>query len=427
MKNRKIYLLLLCVFILNFNFSFKNISASETFSTEWVRKWSGGGNRDRATALLIDSLGNIFLAGISEYIETPETNWAFINLVKYDSSGLEQWNRTWNANQFDFCNGIALDSSGNIYLGGDTIRMADLADMILIKYDSSGVQQWNRTWGGEEIDYCLAIAVDSLNNIYLAGYTSSFGAGGGDISLVKYNSTGGFQWARTWGGSGHEFCSEIALDSYNNIYIIGGTSSFGSEDKDFCLLKYDSSGVLLWNKTWGGAEYDIGKDILIDFLNNIYITGETGNFLEDHVEIYLAKLDNSGILQWNLTFGGTGNDRSYAIAMDSSNDLFFLGRHSNFGTILYKYNSSGFLQLNQTWSEGFSFTCYAIALDSSDNIYLAGFSGDDMCLGKLEGKVSETVEETETISGYNLFILISTISVVSVILFKKRQNIQLKN
>ena len=428
MKNRKIWLIMISVFILVFNIFIPYISASTSISEEWYKTW-GGGNNDRATALAIDSSDNIYVAGYSEYIETQATSWAFINLVKYDSSGLEQWNRTWNASQFDYCNGMVLDSSDNIYLGGGTIWNTGKLDFCLIKYDSSGVLLWNRTWGGDKDDFGLAITIDSLDNVYLAGYTRSFGAGDTDISLVKYNSLGVFQWERIWNGTQGEVCYGITIDSSDNIYLVGYTNSFGTGDTDFCLIKYDSSGALQWNKIWGGNEDDRGRKIIIDSLGNIYITGETGDFSEQHGEMYLARLDNSGVVQWNLTFGGTGNDISFGLAMDSSNSLYFIGHHYNLGMMLLKYDTSGTLQLNQTGGIDYIDFCYAMALDSSGNIFFAGQTnnfgsgGDDMILVRVSQDSDESSDDTSTttIPGYDSLFMICLICTVSVFLIKKRR------
>ncbi len=324
---------------------------------------------------------------------------------------------------------MVLDSSNNIYLGGSTIwNTTGLSDFCLVKYDSSGVQLWNRTWGGDKIDFGLAMTIDSLDNVYLAGYTRSFGAGDVDICLVKYNSLGVFQWERIWNGTQGEVCYGITIDSSDNIYLVGYTSSFCTGDTDFCLIKYDSSGVLQWNKIWGGNEDDRGRKIIIDSLGNIYITGETGDFSEQHGDVYLAKLDNSGVVQWNLTFGGTGNDISYGLAMDSSNDLYFIGHHYNLGMMLLKYNSSGALQFNQTGGIDYIDFCYAMVLDSSGNIFFAGTTndfgsgGDDMILVKVSQDSDEPPDDSSatTIPGYDSLFMICLICTVSVFLIKKR-------
>jgi len=410
------------------------VYGSTSISEEWHRTW-GGDNNDRAIALAIDSSDNIYIAGYSEHIEIQENSWAIINLVKYDSSGLEQWNRTWNASQFDYCQGMVLDSSDNIYLVGGTIGNIGKLDFCLIKYDSSGVQLWNRTWGGDKNDFGLAITIDSSDNVYLAGYTQSFGTGDTDISLVKYNSLGVFQWERIWNGTQGETCYGITIDSSDNIYLTGYTSSFGAGESDVCLIKYNNLGELQWNKTWGGNKDDFGHKLVLDASNNIYLAGRTESYGLGDDDIYLLKFDSSGIYQWNITIGGIGRDYCVGLLVDSSDNIHLTGCIQGFGMQLLKYNDLGVLLSNNTWEGDYLDYCYATALDSSGNIYFAGQTnsygsgGDDMILVKVSQDSNEPPDDnsTTTIPGYDSFFLIGLVCIVSVILIKTRFKLIRKN
>ena len=98
------------------------------------------------------------------------------------------WNRTWGGADDDGGSGVAVDSSGNVYLSGSTMSFGvGGQDMVLVKYDGNGVQQWNRMWGGADDDGARRVAVDSSSNVYLSGSTMSFGVGGEDMVLVKYS------------------------------------------------------------------------------------------------------------------------------------------------------------------------------------------------------------------------------------------------
>jgi len=107
-------------------------------------------------------------------------------LLKYNSLGVLQWNITWGGDNDDIGEAIIVDSSDNIFLGGCTVSFGTKGkDMLLLKYDSFGVLQWNETWGGNYLDLCYAMTLDSSGNIYFAGQTNSFGSGGDDMILVK--------------------------------------------------------------------------------------------------------------------------------------------------------------------------------------------------------------------------------------------------
>ncbi len=410
--------------ILNFCFYLQDASASTTISEEWYRTW-GGSRGDIATALKIDSLDNIYIAGFSHFIDTPiQNSYAHIHLIKYNSSGMQLWNQTWKPNQFNRCNGMTIDSLDNIYLVGSS-----KSDLCLLKYNCSGVLQWNRTWDGGISDRGNSIVLDSSENIYIVGTTYSSEVGGYDVCLLKYDSSGLLQWNKTWGGIYADYGKIIILDSSNNIYLAGETNSFGEGEYDIFLLKYDSSGVFQWNKTWGGSSYDWCGGIGLDSLNNIYIVGTTVNFGAGKKEIVLIKYDSSGVLQWNITWGGDKDDIGVAIILDSSENIFISGLTKScsiYGEkeiVFLRYDNSGVLQWNETLSGNYFDLLYAMAMDTSGNIYLAGETsaygsgGSDMILVKIP------MAFTTTIPGYNPNFLIGLIFVISVFLIKKRHKL----
>lgn len=115
-----------------------------------------------------------------------------------------------------------------------------------------GEFQWFRTWDGvpwEEYQYtedrATGITMDSSGNIYISGYTYSDDPAGKnyDAIILKFNSSGDLQWSQTWGGEKNDYGFDITLDSQNNIYICGRTSSFAEvdDDIDMCVIKYRQS------------------------------------------------------------------------------------------------------------------------------------------------------------------------------------------
>ena len=99
------------------------------------------------------------------------------------------------------------------------------------------MREWNYTWGGAGTDVAYAIGLDSSDNIYLTGWTESFGALDEDICILKYNTTGALQWNYTWGGAEFDGAFAIGLDSSDNIYLAGRTGSFGASGHDMCVVK----------------------------------------------------------------------------------------------------------------------------------------------------------------------------------------------
>ncbi|KKL03761.1 hypothetical protein LCGC14_2622900 [marine sediment metagenome] len=244
------------------------------------------------TALLSILFFFIIVQGLTTFSikQDDKENKNIVPLLSASNSVAIEWDRTWGGSGSDYGWGVAVDSSDSVYLAGHTDSFgAGDGDMVLVKYDSSGVQQWNRTWGGIYFDYGWGVAVDSSDNVYLAGYTYSFGAGAADMVLVKYDSFGVQQWNRTWGRSGSDDGWGVAVDSSDNVYLAGDTVSFGAGDGDMVLVKYDSFGVQQWNRTWGGSNWDRGYGVAVDSYDNVYLAGTTENFGAGAADMVLVK------------------------------------------------------------------------------------------------------------------------------------------
>lgn len=185
MKKILVYLLIGLITCLNFSFFFKNSYGS--LSQDWAA--IADFQNDSPRGLGIDSFGNIYVAGAmddfngsihhSEY----ETN---VFLLKYDSLGIQQWNRTYQVSQRDVCNDLVLDNQDNVYLVGYTFL--DGHALLLLKYNSTGHLQWNKTWGKEHDG--VSIKIDSYNNILASGSKIN----SKDIFLQKYDNSGNLLW-----------------------------------------------------------------------------------------------------------------------------------------------------------------------------------------------------------------------------------------
>src|SRR6185437_13738250 len=134
---------------------------------------------------------------------------------------------------------------------------------------------WTHTLGGSGTDQGNAIGTDASGNVYVAGSTNSVGAGGQDVLLMKYDRSGNLLWAKTWGGANDDLGYGVLVDPNGYEYVVGGTYSFGAGSYDVLLLKFDSAGNVIWARTWGGGSFDVGYDISFDQNGNLAIAAES--------------------------------------------------------------------------------------------------------------------------------------------------------
>ena len=268
--------------------------------------------------------------------------------------------------------GIAIGNSGDVYISGyATSSGAGGPDLFVAKYNSSGVIQWQRTLGSNLTNESYGIAVDGSENVYVAG-VHQFNSGY-DILIAKYNSSGDVQWQRTLGTSAFEYHGKVALDSSGNVYISGYIQpSAGSVDVDFAVAKYNSSGTLLWQRTIGASSADYPGGIGVDGSGNVYVNGYLGTW-----NIAIVKYNTDGIIQWKRTLSGSDDDISQGIAVDSSGNSYIAAYTKTSGAgeqdfLIAKYDTSGNLEWQRTLGGTAQDIARTIAVDNSGNVYVTG-------------------------------------------------------
>ncbi len=291
-------------------------------------------------------------------------------------AGVNHWINTLVGTSNDFVRAIKVDSSGNVYITGQVyLPSTNSNDMIVVKYNSSGVIQWQKYLGGASYtDRGVGIAVDSSGNVYIGGYTYGVGAGGYDAFIVKYNSSGTVQWQRTLGGVGHDFGMGIDIDSSGNAYITGRD---GGGSGAFIVAKYDTSGSIQWQKQLNASSHNsYSYELEVDSSGNVYIAGMTALGGGSNSAV-VVKLNSSGALQWSRKLYGSGNEEAYAIAVDSSGNVYASIESDSIGNdyiVLAKWDSSGTIQWQRymTLSNGgvVRGRPEGLAVDSSDNVYI---------------------------------------------------------
>src|SRR6266540_3792886 len=187
----------------------------------WVARYNGPGNLDDgAHAIVGDSSGNVYVTGGSHGSGT-DLDYA---TIMYNSAGQQQWVARFNgpANGWDRAAAIARDSSGNVYVTGQSLGLGTSCDYATIKYDSVGQEQWVARYNGPAngSDTPKGVAVDSSGNVYVTG--GSAGSGGYfDYATVKYDSAGQEQWVARYNGPR---ARAIAIDGSGNVYVTGESS-----------------------------------------------------------------------------------------------------------------------------------------------------------------------------------------------------------
>jgi outer membrane protein assembly factor BamB/predicted secreted protein len=166
----------------------------------------------------------------------------------------------------------------------------------------------------------------------IAGYTESFGAGNTDVWLVKVDASGTMQWNKTYGGTGYDHAYSLIRTIDDGYVITGDTASFGAGASDFWLVKVDSSGNMQWNKTYGGKGSETARSVFQSFDGGYALAGYTSSFGAGGQDVWFVKVDSSGVMQSNQTYGGTDTDVAWSLVQTSDNGCAIAGSTYSFGS-----------------------------------------------------------------------------------------------
>jgi hypothetical protein len=251
---------------------------------------------DYANSLVTDASNQPLAAGATLSTLTGLDGY----MVKYDASGNEIWQAVFaGTGSFDdYLNAVDINTSGHYYAGGFTETSPNNNDMWLLKVDGNGTKLWDVALSGSQAggaDEVRDVYTDNFNNGYAAGYQTNVGTGQ-DATIIKFNSSGSVLWNKKYTGAGSmkDAFFDIGSKTGNPVYAVGYTTKANGES-DMLIVKYDAAGNLQWSRTYNSAQNgnDTALAVNVDANNNIAVVGRS-----DSAKAIVARYDASGNLQW---------------------------------------------------------------------------------------------------------------------------------
>ena len=279
----------------NLNYEVWLIKTDANGDTLWTKTF-GGSAQDHGYAVQQTTDAGYIIAGTTESFGAGNQD---VWLIKTDDSGNSVWNKTFGGSSYE--GGYSVQQTTD---QGYIIVGQGFDGVWLIKTDESGDTLWTKMFGGNG----FSVHQTTDGGYIITGDIYSIGNGLGDVWLIKTDSFGDTLWTKTFGGGNNDGGSAVQQTTDGGYVITGVTSSFGAGMGDVWLIKTDSSGNTLWAKTFGGNSQDEGKSVQQTTDGGYIIIGYTYSFSVGYQDVWLIKTDNSGNALWTKTFGGIYSD-----------------------------------------------------------------------------------------------------------------------
>jgi len=309
------------------------LKLSSDGSIEW-QKTCGRDYSDEAHSIQQTNDGGYIVGG-----DIAIRGWN-IWVLKLSFNGSIEWQKSYSGSVINRARSIQQTNDGGYIVAGYTGENIYVLDIWILKLSSDGTIEWQKTYGGSQPEEASSIQQTNDGGYIVAGQTESFGAGNVDILVLKFASDGTIEWQKTYGGSESEIAHSIQQTGDGGYIVAGETSSFGAGSGDILVLKLASDGTIEWQKTYGGNESEIARSIQ-QTSDGGYIVAGSGFY-----DFLVLKLSSDGTIEWQKTYGRGYSDEAHSIQQTNDGGYIVAGVISSYGAgrrdfLILKLSSNG--------------------------------------------------------------------------------------
>ncbi len=316
------------------------IKTDESGNHVWNQTYGGTGN-DEGRWVIETSDGGYIITGYKWFGDNGNTD---VWLIKTDANGDEEWNQTYGGIHSESGYYIAQTNDGGyIITGYHSTGISAYTNVLLIKTDANGDEEWNQTFSrGSTIDQGNCVVQTADGGYIIAGSTQTMvDSWPGDVWLIKTDENGDEMWNQTYGGTDWDIGYSVLQSSDEGYIVAGYTQSYGVDgSRDVWLIKTDANGNHVWNQTYGGIDNDEGRCVVQTSDGGYIITGYQQSTLVASTmstrngpptKVLLIKTDENGNHQWNQTYGGTGYDVGKCVVQATDGGYIIIGYTTSYG------------------------------------------------------------------------------------------------
>jgi len=314
----------------------------------WARTF-GSDQADHAAGVAVRPDGTVVVAGFTEGTLPGATSAGASDLfvASFDAGGQRQWVRQFGGRGADHATGVAVDAQGDAYVSGFTSNRLPTADSVgagdafLAKLGPDGTLLWLRQFGTSGADYARSVAVDATGNVFVGGDTNGTSPGNvssggdGDAFVAKFDASGDLVWLRQFGSTAADKITAVATDARGDVLAAGTTGGSLPTNRalggsDAFIVKLDGNGARVWLRQYGSQGADYAYAVAVDRSGGAFTTGFTygsmpGNASSGNIDGFLAHFDANGNRTMVRQFGDDGAVFGYAVALDAAGNLLVGG------------------------------------------------------------------------------------------------------
>lgn len=303
------------------------------YDSEHTLLWSrtfGGSGIDQGWSVKQTVDGGFVIAGMTQSQGAGSADgW----LIKTDAEGNMVWNRTFGTSSYDWLTTIDLTQDDGFILGGVKGTSAQLDQFWLVKTDSLGNHEWQRTFGGSDYDQCMSVIATDDGGYAMTGNTNSFSAGRSDVWVVRTNSAGDSMWARSYGGEWGEGGRTIVQTFDGGFAVAGKWREFRDGDDDFWLVRLNESGDTLWTRSYGFQYHDECNAMIQTSQGEFILAGfRSRGWSAGSEQFWFVTVDGDGAVMQEGIAGGIGQDMANGVTIDNNGNIVLAGETYSFGS-----------------------------------------------------------------------------------------------
>jgi len=377
----------LLVFLCGYQMVFANVE----ITIEWEKTFGGTAN-EQVNSIIQTTDGGFAIAGSTA---SKSSGGDDVWVIRLDSMGNKQWEKIVGEKDDDTAYSIIQTTEGDLVVAG-VINLRGggpypfgIADLWIVKLDFMGNQKWNKIFNGsQQVAYSIVETID--RGLAVVGYTPSSitrASGWGklrDAQIIKLDRTGNLEWKKAFGAKkGDDYARSITQTTDGGFIVAGQSDVQYPNGDDFLVVKLDRTGSLQWDRTFGGEGNDRAFSITQTTDGGVAVAGSTKSKGSGNADFWIIKLDRTGNLQWDQTFGGNSEDEAHSIIQTNDGGFAVAG----YTTTDFSQRDFWVVKLddmgNRQWDRAFSGTSnkydevHSIIQTTDGSFVVAGYTKTD--------------------------------------------------